>query len=462
MRKNFSLLLLVAALMTAVSFTSCSDEDVLTDPDTPTEEPEKPSEDQDSLQVVEPQAEPQVVVQEGEVYVFENAANGVAGMFRVEYTGTEKAGEKVVELLVVVKGSDFGERMSRIYLGDDADHTSYLLWNGYSLENVSKAEAMQDASQILFCLNSQSDSYMITSPHINRGLSDFGATETIFLLSDKEFVVPAMESVDVQVGEIYAFTNTSIANADGTLGKSGFFKEISVEGTAGNKVVKLKITRKKDDATGETYFLGDGADYASYLLWDGEKFINAKQADAVANAAKVIFCLSYASDNYTITSGTVNNAVKGAGATKTTFLLSDKEIVELPVIEYVNVQAGETYAFTNTSIANADGTLGKYGFFKVISVEGTAGNKVVELKITTKKDDAAGEIYFLGDDADHTSYLLWDGEKYINAKQADAVKNAAQVIFCLSSASEKYTITSGTINNAVKVAGATKTTFAKK
>lgn len=450
--------------MTAVSFTSCSDEDVLTDPDTPTEEPEKPSEDQDSLQVVEPQAEPQIVVQKGEVYVFENAANGVAGMFRVEYTGTEKAGEKVVELLVVVKGSDFGERMSRIYLGDDADHTSYLKWNGYSLENVSKAEAMQDASQILFCLNSQSDSYMITSPHINRGLSDFGATETIFLLSDKEFVVPAMESVDVQVGEIYAFTNTSIANADGTLGKAGFFKVVSVEGTAGNKVVKLKITRKKDDAAGETYFLGDGADYASYLLWDGEKFINAKQADAVANAAMVIFCLSFASDNYTITSGTVNNAVKGAGATKTTFLLSDKVIDVLPVadIESVDVQAGETYAFTNTSIANADGTLGKSGYFKVISVEGTAGNKVVELKITTKKDDAAGDTYKLGDSGENTSYLLWDGEKYINAKQAEAVANAAKVIFCLSSASDTYTITSGTVNNAVKNAGATKTTFAIK
>lgn len=138
------------------------------------------------------------------------------------------------------------------------------------------------------------------------------------------------------------------------------------------------------------------------------------------------------------------------------------KLTEEQALESVDVQAGETYAFTNTSIANADGTLGKSGFFKVISVEGTAGSKVVELKITTKKDDAAGDSYFLGDDADHTSYLLWDGEKYINAKQADAVANAAKVIFCLSSASENYTITSGTVNNAVKGAGATKTTFAKK
>jgi hypothetical protein len=182
MRKNFSLLLLVAALMTAVSFTSCSDEDVLTDPDTPTEEPEKPSEDQDSLQVVEPQAEPQVVVQEGEVYVFENAANGVAGMFRVEYTGTEKAGEKVVELLVVVKGSDFGERMSRIYLGDDADHTSYLLWDGEKYINAKQADAVKNAAQVIFCLSSASEKYTITSGTVNNAVKVAGATLTTFAI----------------------------------------------------------------------------------------------------------------------------------------------------------------------------------------------------------------------------------------------------------------------------------------
>lgn len=134
---------------------------------------------------------------------------------------------------------------------------------------------------------------------------------------------------------------------------------------------------------------------------------------------------------------------------------SDK--VEEQQLASVSVAEGETYAFTNTSMA-------KSGYFKVVTVSGTKENKnrVVEIKITTKKDDAAGETYTLGEDADHTSYLMWDGSAFSNVFQKDAVENAAKIIFCLSTDATGYTITSATVNKAVASAGATETLFAKK
>lgn len=125
-------------------------------------------------------------------------------------------------------------------------------------------------------------------------------------------------------------------------------------------------------------------------------------------------------------------------------------------LEQISVLQGRQYGFSNSEI-------GKSGFFKVISTEGTAGSKVVEIEITTKKDDAKGATFVLGDDADHTSYLLWNGTEFKNAKQAEAVENAGQIVFCLSSAENNYVITSGTVNNKVNATGkATKTLFSEK
>lgn len=134
---------------------------------------------------------------------------------------------------------------------------------------------------------------------------------------------------------------------------------------------------------------------------------------------------------------------------------SDK--VEEQQLTSVSVEKGETYAFTNTSMA-------KSGYFKVVSVSGTKENKnrVVEIKITTKKDDAAGKTCTLGEDANHTSYLMWDGSAFSNVFQKDAVENAAKIIFCLSTDATGYTITSATVNKEVDSAGATETLFAKK
>lgn len=129
-----------------------------------------------------------------------------------------------------------------------------------------------------------------------------------------------------------------------------------------------------------------------------------------------------------------------------------EEQVQEQQLEQIAVLQGNTYGFSNAALA-------KSGFFKVISATGTAGSKVVEIEITTKKDDQKGEIFTLGDDEDHTSYLKWDGTKFENVKQSEAEANADKIIFCLASAENNYVITSATVNNKVKATGKATTTY---
>ena len=121
----------------------------------------------------------------------------------------------------------------------------------------------------------------------------------------------------------------------------------------------------------------------------------------------------------------------------------------------ISVVEGNQYSFSNQEI-------GKSGYFKVVSTSGTSGSKVVEIKITTKKDDQKGDTFTLGDDSAHTSYLMWDGSEFKNVFQKDAVANANKIVFCLSSEANDYVITSATVNNGVKAAGATETLFGEK
>lgn len=123
--------------------------------------------------------------------------------------------------------------------------------------------------------------------------------------------------------------------------------------------------------------------------------------------------------------------------------------------ESISVVEGEQYSFSNQEI-------GKSGYFKVVSTSGAAGSKIVEIKITTKKDDQKGDTFTLGDDKDHTSYLRWDGSEFKNVFQSEAEQYAGQIVFCLSSEANDYLITSATVNNKVKSAGATKTLFGNK
>lgn len=133
---------------------------------------------------------------------------------------------------------------------------------------------------------------------------------------------------------------------------------------------------------------------------------------------------------------------------------ADDETQEQQLPE-VSVKPGDKFAYSNADNAVA-------GWIKCISATGTAGSKVVELEIATKKSDAKGQTFTLGDDKDHTSYLMYDGTAYTNVKQTEAEKNASKIIFCLKSDTDSYLITSATVNNGVKNAGATETKFAVK
>ncbi|MBP5705504.1 MAG: hypothetical protein J6X12_12560 [Paludibacteraceae bacterium] len=120
---------------------------------------------------------------------------------------------------------------------------------------------------------------------------------------------------------------------------------------------------------------------------------------------------------------------------------------ELSVVE------GGEYAAYNQSIDG--GTLK----FKVTKVSGAAGSKVVEFTVELKGDEANGKTFTIGDDADHASYFGRIDGKLQACKQAVAKENAANIIFALSSQASDYLITSATVNNGVKEAGATLTTF---
>lgn len=126
---------------------------------------------------------------------------------------------------------------------------------------------------------------------------------------------------------------------------------------------------------------------------------------------------------------------------------------EEQALPQITVKEGGKYSFSNS-------TIGKSGYFKVTSVAGAAGSKVVKFEITTKKDDAKGTEYELGDDADHTSYLMYKDGTFSNVFQKDAEANAKYIVFCMSSEASSYVLTSATVNNKVKGAGATETLFA--
>ena len=121
--------------------------------------------------------------------------------------------------------------------------------------------------------------------------------------------------------------------------------------------------------------------------------------------------------------------------------------------ESLSVVKGGEYAANNQSIDG--GTLK----FKVTNVSGAAGQKVVEFTVELKGDDANGKTFTIGDDSEHASYFGRIDGKLQACKQADAVANAKNIIFALSSQASDYLITSATVNNGVKEAGATLTTF---
>ncbi len=94
------------------------------------------------------------------------------------------------------------------------------------------------------------------------------------------------------------------------------FKVKSVEGSYSDKsqVVVISIDDYDGDIT-----LSDA--YASFIIYDGTKFVAAKMDTASENSQKVVMALACmnSSANYTITSATLNDTLNSRGAIETTF-----------------------------------------------------------------------------------------------------------------------------------------------
>ena len=146
-----------------------------------TEQVEEQKEDvynkEESTEQVEEQNYFSVSVMSGEKYAFSNAYNEVSGWFTV-LSVSGKAGSKVVVLEIISKGRNAKETKGEFTLGDDADHTSFLMWNGTTYEGVKQTVAVANAKSVIFALDSSVDTYTITSATINAKIKNFGATET--------------------------------------------------------------------------------------------------------------------------------------------------------------------------------------------------------------------------------------------------------------------------------------------
>ena len=104
--------------------------------------------------------------------------------------------------------------------------------------------------------------------------------------------------------------------------KAFTFKVTSVEGSylSKDQVVKLEI----DGFDGELT-LSDAGN--SYLMWTGSQFITANTATAKTDAKSIVMCLACANStkDYTITSATVNDTMKGLGALETKFSKNNRK-----------------------------------------------------------------------------------------------------------------------------------------
>lgn len=270
------------------------------------------------------------------------------------------------------------------------------------------------------------------------------------ILAGENSTIVESEYLNVVEGGKYVVYNPSI---DGGELK---FEVLRVSGSAGDKVVEFKVYLDGDDADGKTFVLGDDADHCSYFGRVNGQLGTLRQAVAVANAKDVIFALSSSADSYMITSATVNNRVKEAGAlvsrfgTLTTFGSSNTDqdntdIEKIDSAEEIQVKAGGTYYASNYI---------KDFTFKIKSVSGNYldKNQVVEFEIN-------GETFVLSDAG--SSYLMWTGERFeaVGKRIADVNAESVVMILACANSSADYTFVSPTHNATLYSMGARKTLF---
>lgn len=119
----------------------------------------------------------------------------------------------------------------------------------------------------------------------------------------------ALTEIQVVAGGKYSVSNAV---------KAFSFEVKSVAGSIMNTPKDQVVVIEIDGFDGQLTLSDAGA---SYLVWDGTQFITQQTDAAKKNVGNIVACLAGANSkaNYTITSATVNDTMKGLGATESKF-----------------------------------------------------------------------------------------------------------------------------------------------
>lgn len=176
MKKIFNLAVIFAALMTAVSFSSCSDEDGATEE-------------------AEQQGKDYVQVKEGDKVYFANSAvgEGKGGVIEITEAVTSET-DKVVSFKIATKKDE--QKKESFTIGQSGSNPSYVLWDGTAFKTGKQADATANPDQVIFCLASypsdisgsgfSKSACVLTSASINNEVKAAAAKKNITLV-DTQF-----------------------------------------------------------------------------------------------------------------------------------------------------------------------------------------------------------------------------------------------------------------------------------
>ncbi len=136
MKKIFNLAVIFAALATAVSFSSCNDDE------------------EDAIDNAEEQAKAYVQVNVGDKIYFSNSsvgADGKGGVIEITNVQTSES-DKVVSFKLATKKDD--QKKVEFTIGQSGSNPSYVLWDGTEFKTGMQADAEAAPAQVVFCLAS--------------------------------------------------------------------------------------------------------------------------------------------------------------------------------------------------------------------------------------------------------------------------------------------------------------------
>ncbi len=137
MKKIFNLAVIFAALMTAVSFASCSDDE------------------DDATTKAEEQGKAYVQVKDGDKVYFSNSSvgsDGKGGVIEITSVVTGES-DKVVNFTLATKKDE--QKKTEFTIGQSGTNPSYVLWDGSAFKTGKQTDAEENPDQVIFCLASK-------------------------------------------------------------------------------------------------------------------------------------------------------------------------------------------------------------------------------------------------------------------------------------------------------------------